>query len=224
MDISTVNQGYCDAVMDTDRESALHIIDVAMESGIAAEQLVFDVVLPALDHMLHVIAARDDATLAQHFMTARVSEEVVEALLPKFRQRPSCSGVVVLGTARGDFHGLGKKIVAGTLRAHMYTVHDAGLNVSPLQFVDLAAETGATVIGVSSMMMHTTVGDEGPLGVRAELTRRGLDKRIRLIVDGAPYRFDDTLYRRVSADAFAQDAFSAVAVVSALCARGEHHA
>lgn len=224
MDYTVIAKNYCNAVLETDRDSALRIIEDAMVSGSEPEKLIFEVVLPSLDQMLQQIAADDEATLSQHFITAKVSEEAVDKLLSRFSRGPSSSGVIVLGCAQGDFHGLGKKIVAGCLRAHMYTVHDAGLNVAPGHFVNMAEETGATIIGVSSMMMHTTIGENGPKGVRKELQRRKLENKIRLIVGGAPYLFDPDLYQKVAADAFAKNALEAVVTISALCERSAHHA
>jgi trimethylamine corrinoid protein len=224
VDISSITENYYDAVLDTDRDEALHVIDEAINSGVEPETLVFDVVLPSLDGMLHAISRDDNATLSQHFISVKFAGEVVETLIARFKIKPTCSGTIVLGTAAGDFHGLGKKIVAGCLAAHMYTVHDAGLNVSPRRFVDLAEHNAADVIGVSSTMMHTTTGDNGPKGVRDELQRRGLEKHIRLIVGGAPYKFDEELYRKVSADGWAENALSAVSVIKAFTARGEHYA
>ena len=224
MDISFVTEKYYNAVLDTDREEALHVIDAAINDGIQPETLVFDVVLPSLDAMLHAISKDDQATLSQHFISAKVAGEVVDNLITRFKINPVCSGTIVIGTAAGDFHGLGKKIVSGCLTAHMYKVHDAGLNVSPQQFVDLAEKTAASVIGVSSMMMHTTTSENGPLGVREELARRGLEKYIRLIVGGAPYRFDENLYRKVGADDWAEDALAAVSVVKAYIPSVAYHA
>ncbi|MBN2529908.1 MAG: cobalamin-dependent protein [Deltaproteobacteria bacterium] len=224
VDISQVFESYYSAVFDTDRDGALDVVETAMRDGMTAETIVFDVVLPSMDKMLHAISQDDSATLSQHFLAAKVAGELVEGPLPRLKKTSTQCGTVVVGTAAGDFHGLGKRIVTGCLVANMFTVHDAGLNVSPVQFVDLAEETGAAIIGVSSMMMHTTVAENGPKGVRRELARRSLEPRIKLIVDGAPYRFDAALYRKVDADGFALSGLEAVGLVRALTAMGEYHA
>jgi 5-methyltetrahydrofolate--homocysteine methyltransferase len=123
---------------------------------------------------------------------------------------------VVIGTSHGDFHGLGKKIVIGCLRARMFEVTDLGINVAPECFVDEAVSVGAEVIAISSMMVHTATGEYGAKRVRQLLQERGLDGRIRIIVGGAPYRFHDTLFREVGADAWADSAAEAPAVVARL--------
>ena len=55
------------------------------------------------------------------------------------------------------------------------------------------------------MMTHTARGADGCLGVRRLLRERGLEGRIKIIVGGAPYRFDPGLHHQVEADAWAED-------------------
>lgn len=224
MQIETVRESYYDAVFDTDRMAALELIEHARQEGVAPEALVFDVVLPTMEKMIIALTDNDEATLSQHFTASKLAVEVVDMLLPHFREIPRGSGTLVIGTARGDFHGLGKKIVGGYLRANLYTVHDLGMNVSPEKFVDEAVRLNADAIGVSSMMMHTATGPEGPLGVRRVLDERGLSQRIKLLVGGAPYWFDDELYKEVKADGWAKNAFEAIGLLRHLLPHEVHHA
>ena len=213
---------YYDAVIATDNQSALQTIEDALSRGAAPEQLVFEVVLPSLDRLMMSLARNDNVSLSQHFIAAKTAQEIVDRLLPKFSVHPASSGTIVLGTAQGDFHGLGKKIVRGCLTANMFTVHDLGLNVDASSFVAAAVSKGASVIGVSSMMMHTTAGENGPGAVARILKEKKLSDRIKLIVGGAPYRFDDRLYKQVHADAYAPDAMSAVGEIKALMKETQH--
>jgi methanogenic corrinoid protein MtbC1 len=98
----------------------------------------------------------------------------------------------------------------------MYNVHDLGINVTPEKFVNEALNVKAEIIGVSSMMVHTTLGEEGALGVRKILKERGLESRIKLIVGGAPYRFDPELYKKVNADGWSDNAIEVVSLVDTL--------
>ena len=213
MQIETVRDAYYDAVFDTDREAAFSLIESARGDGIPPEDLVFDVVLPTMERMIVALTQNDEATLSQHFTASKLAAEIVEMLIPEFKQAPTGHGTLVIGTARGDFHGLGKKIVGGYLRANMFTVHDLGMNVSPEKFVDEAVRLNAQVIGVSSMMMHTATGPEGPIAVRKLLDERGLSGKIKLVVGGAPYRFDEALSKTVCADGWAKDAYQAISLL-----------
>jgi methanogenic corrinoid protein MtbC1 len=207
-----VRRNYNNAIIDTNREKALEVVHTALSGGMKAEEIVFQVVIPSIETFLHRAAA-GNASLAQHFLTAQIAWDVVDELLPLFDQAPESVGTIVIGTPPGDFHGLGKRIVTGCLKAKMITVHDLGLNVPAEKFVDAAMEHGADVIAISSMMIHTARGENGCLGVRRILKERGLEDRLKIIVGGAPFRFDDQLYRTVGADAWSEDGLSAADVV-----------
>lgn len=207
---------YLKALFDTDKRAALSIVQEALDSGLSPESVVFDVIIPGMERMIGGMISDNMVTLSQHFLASQIAEEVVDRLIPLFATAPEVQGHVVIGTSHGDFHGLGKKIVIGCLRARMFEVTDLGINVQPERFVDEAVTAGAEVIAISSMMVHTATGERGPKQVRRLLQERGLEKEIRIIVGGAPYRFHDGLFREVGADAWADSAAEAPAVVARL--------
>jgi methanogenic corrinoid protein MtbC1 len=137
-------------------------------------------------------------------------------MLQKFERPPEIVGRVVIGTSFGDLHSLGKRIVSGCLRALMVDVHDLGVNVPAAKFVDAAVADKAQVIAVSSMMVHTATGEHGSREVRQILRDRGLEGSIRLVVGGAPYRFDGELYKSVGAEAWAPDGVTGAKVIAGL--------
>ncbi len=213
MTLGTVINDYRQAVFDTDRDRALSIVRDAVESGVSPEDIVFKVVIPVVEAMMKAIAEDYDNNLAQHFMTAQISAQVTEEMLPLFATPPAIVGRAVLGTTKGDLHSLGKRIVIGCLRSLMVDAIDLGVNVAAETFVEQAVAHQAQVIGISAMMMHTAQGADGCLRVRALLAERGLEDKIRIAVGGAPFRFDPHLYRAVGADAWAPDGISAGRVI-----------
>lgn len=214
--LDQVIRDYKEAVFDTDGERALAVAERALAEGIAAEDIVFKVVIPAIEEMMALINQDPDANLAQHFMTAQIAATVTERMLAHFRQPPASQGRVVIGTSAGDLHSLGKRIVMGCLKSLMIEVIDLGVNVAPERFVEAALEHDAQVIAISSMMIHTARGEKGCLAVRKILTERGLNNRIKLVVGGAPYRFDPALFRTVGADAWAEDGITAGRIIQQL--------
>lgn len=206
---------YYAAIIDTDRERAMAVVHDALAQGVSPEDIVFRVVVPAIERTMSAIGG-GGANLAQHFMSSQIGAAVVEEVIPLFASRPAAAGRIVLGTARGDFHGLGKRIVAGCLKARMIDVLDLGLNVPAERFVDEAVAAGAQVIGVSAMMVHTARGEGGALAVRRLLRERKLEASLKLIVGGAAYRWDHDLYKAVEADAWAENGMLAADAVGAL--------
>ncbi|MDD2897439.1 MAG: cobalamin-dependent protein [Desulfuromonadaceae bacterium] len=209
-------EAYLKALFDTDKPTALRIVQNALDGGMTPEKVVFDIIIPGMERMVGGMISDNLVTLSQHFLAAQIAEEVVDRLIPLFASVPKIRGHVVIGTSHGDFHGLGKKIVIGCLRASMFEITDLGINVNPERFVDEAVAAGAEVIAISSMMVHTATGEFGAKQVRRILKSRGLEGRLRIIVGGAPYRFHDNLFREVGADAWADSAAEAPAVVARL--------
>jgi methylmalonyl-CoA mutase cobalamin-binding domain/chain len=206
-------RAYNEAVYDTDRDRALAVIEKAVAAGVTPEEIVFQVVTPALEAMTDSIARKFDTNIAQHFMAAQIAARVTDAMVARFERPPGFIGRVVIGNSFGDLHTLGKRIVIGCLRSRMIDVEDMGVNVEPEAFVDAAVEKEADVIGVSSLMVHTARGPRGAKRIRELLRERGLERRIKLVVGGAAYRFNENLYSIVGADAWAPDGISAGKVI-----------
>lgn len=214
--LTEIITAYNEAVFDTDRDRALEIIHQAVGNGTSPEDIVFQVVIPAMELMIKSISEDFDANLAQHFMASQIASQVTDEMVAKFQKSPEIIGTVVLGTSHGDMHTLGKRIVSGCLRSLMIDVVDLGVNVAPERFVDEAIAHNSSIIAISSMMMHTARSELGCTKVRAILKERNLEDKIKIVVGGAPYRWDPNLYKTVLADAWAEDGITAGKVIKDL--------
>lgn len=216
MDLQHLITAFNDALFDTDWNRALQVVHDAVDQGVTPEEVVFDVVLPALAPRAAAAGEHRAMNLAQHFLTSQIAAAVTEEMLPRFRRAPETIGRIVIGNAPGDLHVLGKRIVMGCLRAQMIECHDLGVNVPPERFVAEAVARQAPVIAISAMMVHTARSENGCLKVRQLLKDGGLENRIKIVVGGAPFRFDPQLCQRVQADAWAPDGIQAVQVITKL--------
>ncbi|QTA80829.1 Cobalamin-binding domain-containing protein [Desulfonema limicola] len=216
MQMQEIIAQYNEAIFDTDRDLALQVVNDALEKGISPEDMVFKVIIPAIEQMVKSISENFDANLAQHFIASQIAAEVTENMIARFEKKPASMGNVVIGTAEGDLHSLGKRIVIGCLKTLMIDVFDIGVNVAPEKFVDEAVARNAQVIGISAMMVHTARGENGCLKVREILKERGLEGRIKIIVGGAPFQFDPELYKAVKADAWAKDGITGGKIITEL--------
>jgi len=98
-------------------------------------------------------------------------------------------------------HGLGKDIVAATLRAAGFQVVDLGVNVSPERFVDTAVREKAKIIGISISV------DETVLFLREvveNLKQKKLREKVRIVVGGQAV--SEQTCKDYDVDAYAKDA------------------
>lgn len=92
-------------------------------------------------------------------------------------------GSIVLGTARGDMHDIGKNIVATVLLADGFDVIDLGKDVAEAEYVSTAVDKEADIIGVSALMTTTM---PGATAVIQMLKDKGLEGKFKIMVGGAP--------------------------------------
>ena len=108
---------------------------------------------------------------------------------------------MVLGTAKGDIHNIGKDIAAMLLRAAGFEVFDAGIDVPPEVFVQKVRETGSTILGISGLL--TTSFESMKQTVQA-LETAGLRGTVKVIVGGGIV--NQMVQKYVGADACTDDA------------------
>jgi 5-methyltetrahydrofolate--homocysteine methyltransferase len=98
------------------------------------------------------------------------------------RSGESGKGRIVLATVRGDVHDIGKNLVDIILSNNGYDVINLGIKQPVSAIVDAATEQGADVIGMSGLLVKSTVVMRDNL---AELNSRGLAARWPVLLGGA---------------------------------------
>ena len=155
-------------------------------------------------------------SLATGYVASKVAEDVLSRILLEATANSEITpsrGTVVLGNVEDDFHPLGRKMVAAFLRTDGWDVRDLGVDVTPEQFVDLAEETGARVVGASAMMYTTA---KNVAKIRSEIDRRHLTGRLQLAVGGAVFKLRPELVTDFGADGTAASAVDASALFADL--------
>lgn len=164
------------------------------------------VVVPALEQ-IGTAWHEGDLALSQVYMSGRFCEALVDRVLPPSdpdRKHQPRSAIVVLS----DYHDLGKRIVYSVMRASGFEVFDYGrLDVD--QLVERAMADRLSVLLISVLILPSALKVRE---VCEKLKARGAD--IKVVVGGAPFIFDDQLWREVGADAMGKSASEAVAIVS----------
>jgi 5-methyltetrahydrofolate--homocysteine methyltransferase len=115
--------------------------------------------------------------------SAEVMKTAVGYLEPHMdRSAESGKGRIVLATVRGDVHDIGKNLVDIILSNNGYDVVNIGIKQPLSAIVDAATEHGADVVGMSGLLVKSTVVMRDNL---AELNSRGLAGRWPVLLGGA---------------------------------------
>jgi 5-methyltetrahydrofolate--homocysteine methyltransferase len=115
--------------------------------------------------------------------SAEVMKAAVGYLEPHMeRSGEDGKGRIVLATVKGDVHDIGKNLVDIILSNNGYDVVNIGIKQPLSAIVDAATEHGADVIGMSGLLVKSTVVMRDNL---AELNSRGLADRWPVLLGGA---------------------------------------
>ncbi len=122
--------------------------------------------------------------LPQVVKSARVMKQAVAHLIPYIEAEKGdtqqSKGKILLATAKGDVHDIGKNIVGVVLQCNNYDVIDLGVMVPADKILKAAKEHRVDLIGVSGLI---TPSLDEMVHVAKELQREGFD--IPLMIGGA---------------------------------------
>ena len=148
------------------------------------------------------------------------------ALLEPFMEKTDDQGrgTMLLATVKGDVHDIGKNLVDIILTNNGYKVANIGIKQTVNQIIDGAIEANADVIGMSGLLVKSTVIMKENL---EEITSRGLDQRWPIVLGGAAltraYVEQDLASVFPGQVRYARDAFEGLRLMDAMMAvkRGE---
>jgi methanogenic corrinoid protein MtbC1 len=196
-----------------DMERALLSLDRVMVSRLLAEgstlgsplSQVETLIVPVLES-IGTKWEEGQLSLSQVYMSGRLCEELVDAILPPSDSTRKAVPPMAIA-ALEDYHMLGLRIVYSALRASGFSLQNYG-RMETDQLVARVKADGIRILLVSVLML--------PSALRIRQLRERLEAagcRPKLIVGGAPFRFDEHLWQEVGADAVGSTASEAIAAV-----------
>ncbi len=198
------------SVKDLQQEAAVEAAKKALAAGVSPVE--------AIEHGLAkgIRAVGEKFEKKEMFVVeliyaANIMEEAIKVLEPELKrskEKRHAVGIMVLGTVAGDIHDIGKNLVRIMLEAGGFEVHDIGKDVPTEDFIAKVKETGASVIGASSLMTTT-------VDVQKEVvdSLRGAGLKMPVMVGGAAAT--DEWAKEIGA-VYASDANSAVGIAKKL--------
>jgi 5-methyltetrahydrofolate--homocysteine methyltransferase len=194
-------------------------LDVARADGMKALDIVNDHLLAGMQ----VVGQRfgsGEMQLPFVLQSAEVMKAAVALLEPHMEKSDAAGkGTMVIGTVRGDVHDIGKNLVDIILTNNGYDVINIGIKQPIAEFIRAAEEHNADVIGMSGLLVKSTVVMKENL---LELNRLGLGTKWPILLGGAAltrtYVEDDLASIFEGEVRYARDAFEGLDLMEPLVA------
>ena len=201
MDLNALKE----AVIAGDLKGCGILTEVAIQAGIPAEKILNEGLVPGMEVVGEKFRC-NEVYVPEVLVAARAMKKslsMIRPLLTKAGAKPVA--VAVMGTVKGDLHDIGKNLVCMMLEGGGFEVVDLGADVAPDKFVQAIKDTGAQLLGISSLLTTTMLGMRE---VIQALSRADLRSKVKVMVGGAPVT--QTFADEIGADAYGESAAVAV--------------
>ncbi len=187
-----VVNAFIEALLTIDTLSANQIMDEQTKQN-PQVSFIEDVVVTSLERIGNGWQEGTYA-LSQVYMAGKMCEDMVNKILPpghpKRKSQPRMSICVL-----SDHHKLGKTIVFSLLRASGFDLFDYG-TVEVDTLISRIQDDKLEILLISVLMLPSALKVKT---LTEQLSKKKLD--VKILVGGAPFRMDNTLWQEVGADA-----------------------
>ncbi|MFC2086256.1 B12-binding domain-containing protein [Bacteroidota bacterium] len=147
-------------------------------------------------------------SLSQVYMSGVICEQIIDKILPPKSALRKDQPKIAIGVFE-DFHLLGKRIVCSTLRASGIELMDLGGGLTTDKLIDIIKEHKIKILLLSVLMLPSALHIKN-------LRNRLADLDVILVVGGAPFRFDENLWKEINVDYYGKDSAEALEIVNKL--------
>ncbi len=169
-------------IIDGEKVGLSDDLDSAMQEGIKPLAIINDYLLEGMK-VVGELFGKGEMQLPFVLQSAEVMKTAVAYLEPLMEKTDDEGrGTMLLATVKGDVHDIGKNLVDIILSNNGYTVVNIGIKQTINQIIDAAQESNADAIGMSGLLVKSTVIMKENL---EELTNRGLAEKWPVILGGA---------------------------------------
>ena len=201
------------SIIDGDSDVSAELAHQAIAEGMDPLSAISNGYVMGINKVGDAFAA-GDAFLPELVMAGEAMKSAVAVLEPELLKTGSARktlGNVVMATVEGDIHEIGKSLVSTMLAASGFTVVDMGVDNPSDKIIAKALEIDADIIGLSALLTTTMIRQKEVIN---KLDEKGLRKKIRVMVGGAPVTRD--WVQKIEADGYSEDAMGAVQVAKQL--------
>jgi methanogenic corrinoid protein MtbC1 len=145
----TTRDDYLAALLANDGPRARHVVERAVDDGLAVPDVCLGVLAPALETIGDLWERGEVSVATEHFAT-QVSSGVLGALAPRMRVPPRGGRLGVLACSPGEQHAFGVQMVGEFLEGAAWEVLQLGAGLPSEDLFQLVVEEQPDLVGLST--------------------------------------------------------------------------
>jgi len=202
-----------ESLLAVDKTGAFDLVSEFL-NDVDGSLLVDNLIMPALED-IGERWEKGEVSLSQVYMSGKISEEIVDRHFAKGGSIGQGGKKVAVAVLQ-DHHNLGKKILATVLRTSGFQVLDYGHAVTVEDLVSNVERDSVEYLMISTLML--------PAALHIKEAVSGIKDRspeTKVLVGGAPFVFDDELWKEVDADGYGRTATESIGVLKRMIKEAE---
>lgn len=204
-------RSIADAVKNGRAKVVKQLVPEAIAEGVAASDILNSGLLVGMSEIGELFK-RNEVFVPEVLVSARAMKIGTDLLKPYLvADDVQPKGTVILGTAHGDLHDIGKNLVRMMMEGAGFKVIDLGVDVPAEKFIEAVQENDAQIVAISALLTTTMPAMRECI---EKLTEAGLRDKVKIMVGGAPVT--QAYADEIGADAYTPDAASAAECALAL--------
>ena len=204
-EVVSVLDRICESVRQGRIKETDRLVSEALENGCPGERILHDALVPGMKEAGNEYRMQE-SDIPKLLCAARSMQTGMDRIQP-FLESPEGFhlGRVIIGTAEGDLHEVGKNLVAIMFRSVGFEVIDLGVDVSEKQFLNAVKENpDVNVVCISSLLSTTNLQMRRIVRALRSADREG---RLYIMVGGGSVTRE--FAQEIGADAYTEDAVDA---------------
>jgi 5-methyltetrahydrofolate--homocysteine methyltransferase len=200
-----------EAVVNRKKDQIEELVKGAIEKGFGIDQIINDGLIVAMQ-IIGQKYTNGQIYIPEMLASAITMKKGLDTIKPFLKvQAIKSKGMILMGTVQGDVHDIGKNIVIMMLEGGGFQVVDLGVDVKKDKIVQQIEEIKPDLLGLSALLTTTMPGMKAVID---ELEEKGLRKKIKVMVGGAPV--DALFAKKIGADGYGANAVEAVRLAKEL--------
>ncbi|NIU83171.1 MAG: hypothetical protein GWN17_05400 [Candidatus Korarchaeota archaeon] len=199
------------AVINLELDKVLETVNEALSKGISTRKIVLDGLGDGMEKVGAKFAS-GEFFLSELIFAGHIMERASTILDQNIDQdQANIEGKVLIATAEGDLHDIGKNIVISMLKSAGFQIIDLGVDVGAEEIVKKAEETGPDIIAISALLSVVVPYVEKTVKMIRESRIGG---QVKILLGGRA--LDPERATKMGADAYARDAWEGISKAKTL--------
>ena len=211
-------QKYLDLLLDGKRHLASKLILNAVDKGVSVEGLYKHVFQPTQYEIGRLWQINRISVAQEHYCTA-ATQLIMSQLYPIIFNGVKNGLVIVMTCVGKELHEVGARIVTDFFEMEGWDTYYLGAGSPNNSIIKSVGSRHPHVLGISTTMIY---GLPTIMDLIEEVRSTPELMNIKVLVGGAPFNIDSSLWKKIAADGFAENAADAVKVAHELVKTTTH--